>query len=88
MTAHTLNTAKANLEKVIQNTIDTQEETMVVTDRGSVVLVEEKQWNEIVETLRLLNDRTSLTALLESIEARKKGNRIAGKSVEDLFGDE
>ncbi|MEM8526607.1 MAG: type II toxin-antitoxin system Phd/YefM family antitoxin [Bacteroidota bacterium] len=88
MTAHTLNTAKANLEQVIQNTIDNQEESMVVTDHGSVVLVEEGQWNEMIETLRLLNDRKSLTSLLESIEARKRGNRSSSKSMKDIFGYE
>lgn len=79
MKATTLKNALHNLPQIIASTIQTEEETVIVTDEGSVVLVEQDNWNSMVETLRLLQDKRSLTSLLQSIEARKKGNRPKGK---------
>lgn len=88
MVAITLNTAKNNLENIVKKTIDNQEETLVVTDNGNVVLVEQSEWNSIMETLRLFSDKRSLSALLEGIEARKKGKALQGKSIEEVFENE
>lgn len=74
MKATTLKNAISNLPNIISSTIQTEEETVIVTDEGSVVLVEQENWNSMVETLRLLQDKRSLTSLLKSIEARKKGH--------------
>ncbi|MFK7949795.1 MAG: type II toxin-antitoxin system Phd/YefM family antitoxin [Saprospiraceae bacterium] len=88
MEAITLNIAKNNLENIVQKTIDNQEETLVVTDNGNVVLVEQNEWNSIMETLRLFSDKRSLAALLEGIEARRKGKALKGKTIEEVFEDE
>lgn len=85
MVAVTLNIAKNNLESILRQTIDNQEETVVVTDNGNVVLVEQNEWNSIMETLRLFSDKRSLNALLEGIEARKNGTAIKGKSITNIF---
>lgn len=88
MVAITLNTAKNNLENIVQQTIDNQEETVVVTDNGNVVLVAQNEWNSIMETMRLFQDKKSLTALLEGIEARRINMPIKSKSIEEIFEDE
>lgn len=88
MEAITLNIAKNNLENIVQKTIDNQEETLVVTDNGNVVLVEQNEWNSIMETLRLFSDKRSLAALVEGIEARKKGKALTGKTIEEVFKNE
>jgi prevent-host-death family protein len=86
--AITLNTAKNNLENMLRQTIDNQEETVVVTDNGNIVLVEQNEWNSIMETLRLFSDKRSLTALLEGIEARKNEMAIKCKSITNIFDNE
>jgi PHD/YefM family antitoxin component YafN of YafNO toxin-antitoxin module len=88
MVAITLNNAKNNLEAIVKQTIDNQEETILVTDNGNIVLVEEEQWNGMIETLRLFKDKRALNALLNGIEARKNGQPMTGKAVEEIFGDE
>lgn len=81
MVAITLNNAKNDLENIVQQTIQNQEETIVVTDTGNVVIVEETEWNSMLETIKLFQDKKSLAALLEGIEARKMNNPIKGKSI-------
>ncbi len=76
MKATTLKNGVDNLPQIIASTIQTEEETVIVTDEGSVVLVEQDNWNSMVETLRLLIDKRSLTSLLQSIEARKQGKKL------------
>ena len=85
MKATTLKNAVTNLPQIIASTIQTEEETVIVTDEGSVVLVEQENWNSMVETLRLLRDKDSLSSLLQAIEARKKGNRPIGKTIDQIF---
>ena len=87
MKATTLKNAITNLPTIISSTIQTEEETVIVTDDGSVVLVEQDNWNSMVETLRLLKDKRSLTSLLQSIEARKNGKRPIGKTIDQIFTD-
>ncbi len=75
----TLHKAIDNLPEIIAMTLKNQEETVIATDDGAVVMIEQKNWEEILETLKLLRDKKSLSALLEGHRNRKqnkvKGNR-------------
>lgn len=86
MVAITLNNAVGNLPKIIADTIRNQEETVIVTDDGAVVMLSQDNWDSMLETLRLLRDKKSLKALLEGQARRKKGMNF-GKSPEEIFYD-
>ena len=83
----TLEHAITNLESIIQNTIRDHDETIIASREGSVVVIDESEWSNIKETLRLLSDKESLTALLESHAIRDRGGKPVGLSAEEAFGD-
>jgi len=83
----TLNNAVTNLQNIITNTISNQEETIIVTDNGAVVMIDKQNWEGIIETLRLLKDKKSLKALLEGHQQRQKKGRPFGKNVKEVFDD-
>jgi len=85
MNAVSMNNAIKDLPGLINRTITDLDETVIVSDFGSVVLIEQTEWESIQETLRLLNDRRSLKALLESHRSRDEGKKIESKSVEEAF---
>jgi len=87
MNSVTLVEASMNLPKVVQATIQNYDETMIVSDNGTVVMVSEAYWEEMQETLRVLNDKRSLKALLSGHQARKEGRPIVSKTIDDLFYD-
>ncbi len=68
-------------------TIKNCEETLIVSETGSVVLIDQAEWENIQETLRLLHDEESLKALLESHKARDQGVRPDSVSVGEAFYD-
>jgi PHD/YefM family antitoxin component YafN of YafNO toxin-antitoxin module len=87
MNTITLDRASQDLKSVILKAIQDKEETIIATNEGSVVLLDESEWSHIKETLRLLSDKESLAALLESHAIRDKGERPEGTSPEEAFKD-
>lgn len=83
----TLDTAVTNLQHIIADTLSNQEETIIVTNNGSVVMIDKQNWESIIETLRLLKDKKSLKALLEGHKQRLKKGKPKGKSVKKVFND-
>jgi PHD/YefM family antitoxin component YafN of YafNO toxin-antitoxin module len=83
----TFDMASQNLKSVILKTIKDKDETIIATDEGSVVILDEKEWSQIKETLRLLSDKDSLAALIESHTIRDKGEKPEGISPEEAFKD-
>ena len=86
MVSLTLHNAVGNLPKIIADTITNQEETLIVTDGGTVVMLSQDNWESMKETLQLLKDKKSLKALLEG-QARRKSGTHSGKSIESVFYD-
>ena len=86
MVSVTLNNAVINLPQIIADTISNQEETVIVTDEGAVVMLSQDSWDGMIETLRLLKDKKSLKALLDGQAKRKQGIK-QGKSPEEIFYD-
>jgi PHD/YefM family antitoxin component YafN of YafNO toxin-antitoxin module len=60
----TLEQAITNLESITQKTIRDHDETIIASRDGSVVVIDESEWSNNKETLRLLSDKGSLAALL------------------------
>jgi PHD/YefM family antitoxin component YafN of YafNO toxin-antitoxin module len=83
----TLDTASQDLKRVIHRIIRDKEETIIATDEGAVVLLDESEWSNMKETLRLLSDKDSLAALIESHAIRDKGERPEGIGPEEAFKD-
>ena len=79
--------ASKKLPILIEETIRNDDETFIVSDQGSVVMVSQAYWEEIQETLRLLDDQQSLLALLQGQQARKAGRPMATKTMADVFYD-
>jgi len=83
----TYNKASRDLKSVILKTLKDKEETVIASDEGSVVILDEGEWSHIKETLRLLGDKKSLAALLESHAIRDRGGRPEGIDPEQAFKD-
>ncbi len=74
--------AVQDLPQIIQYTLDNCEETVIVSERGVVVMVDQREWKNMQETLRLFRDKKSLNALLEGHRNRESG--ILPDSVSDI----
>ena len=87
MNTITINNAISNFPQLITNTIRNFEETVIVGEQGSVVLISQQEWNSIMETIRLFRDKKSLKALIEGHNARKKGKKSKSKTINQAFYD-
>ena len=83
----TLDQASSDLKAIILRTIRDQDETVISSKEGAVVVLEEREWLNIKETLRLLSDKESLAALLESHAIRDRGEKPEGVPPEEAFKD-
>jgi PHD/YefM family antitoxin component YafN of YafNO toxin-antitoxin module len=83
----TIEKAVRNLDAMIEDALNSHEEINIATDRGAVVMIPQEDYEAMRETLRLLEDKKSLQALLESHWLRDQGEIPEGYSVEDVFSD-
>ena len=87
MNTITFDIASRDLKSVILKAIKDKDETIIAAEEGSVVILDENEWSHIKETLRLLNDKDSLVALIESHAIRDKGGKPEGLDPEEAFHD-
>ena len=87
MNTITLNKVQADLGSYITKALSNNELLTIATDAGAVVMISEKEWNAIQETIHLLKDEKSLTALIDGHKNRKKGNDLSAISAESAFYD-
>ena len=83
----TYDTAARDLKAIILKAVKDKDETIIATNEGSVVILDEREWSHIKETLRLLSDKESLAALMGSHSIRDQGGRPEGIAPEDAFRD-
>ena len=83
----TLDQATSDLKAIILRTIRDHDETVISSKEGAVVVLDENEWSNIKETLRLLSDKESLAALLESHAIRDQGEKPEGVTPEEAFKD-
>ncbi len=79
--------ATRTLPELVQKTIENCEETVIVTEKGAVVLIDQREWEQMLETVRLLKDKTSLKALLDGHRVRDEGMIPNGVSMSEAFYD-
>ncbi|MFZ1828836.1 MAG: hypothetical protein WAW42_08740 [Candidatus Competibacteraceae bacterium] len=88
MQFYTLQQALADLGQVIANTLSNQEETAIIGESGTVILIPQQEFESIRETLRLLSDRRSLNALLAGHAERDAGHLpVNVQSKDQVFYD-
>ena len=83
----TLDQATSDLKAIILRTIRDHDETVISSKEGAVVVLDESEWSNIKETLRLLSDKESLAALLESHAIRDRGEKPEGVTPGEAFKD-
>ncbi len=81
----TLDQAANDLKAIILRAIRDRDETVISSSEGAVVVLDESEWSNIKETLRLLSDKESLAALLESHTIRDRGEKPEGVTPEEAF---
>jgi len=87
MNAIGIQQAVQNLPQIIQYTLDKCEETVIISDSGVVVMIDQREWENMQEVLRLFRDKKSLGALLEGHRSRESGIVPDSVSVEETFYD-
>lgn len=85
MNTLSLQEASTNLPHIIAETIQNNDETLIVSDYGTVIMIDKDYWEEIQETLGLLRDKKSLDALLEGHRKRDQGIIPPGKNINEVF---
>ena len=87
MNSITLDQAKKKLPQLINETLANCDETIIVSDNGSVVMINLDEWEAIQETLNLLYDKRALKSLLEGHHQRDRNNQPKAVSIEAAFYD-
>lgn len=76
-----------NLSNMLHYTLESHEEVSISTSKGAVVMLAQDEYDSMIETLRLLSDKKSLSALLDSHNDRDKGLVPKGYSMTEAFDD-
>ena len=87
MQTSTIDNAIKNFKNIFTQVLSNSEEALIVSDNGSVVIINKDDWESIQETLSLLKDKKSLRALLNGHKARDNNKKLKSKSVEKIFSD-
>ncbi|HCL55643.1 MAG TPA: hypothetical protein DHW82_01350 [Spirochaetia bacterium] len=87
MISITLEQATKHFSKIIQDSLKNHEDIHIATNKGTVVILPQEDYESMQETLRLLADKKSLQALLASHLERDKGVIPKNLSIEEVFND-
>lgn len=83
----TYESLNADFAKFQHKVIDENEALLVTSEFGNTVLLSEKDWKDMQETLNLIRDKTSFAALVESHRNRKDGTPNESYSISEVFDD-
>ena len=86
MEALSISEARSRLFELRQKVVDNQDQVIMTHRQGNVVLISMDEWEAYQETMRLLNDKTTLKALVDSFESHDRGE-TSGKTIEEVFAD-
>jgi len=87
MTTITLKEMQKNIDQVFSQALKDNDVYTIATDGGALVLVSEKEWNEMKETLQLLKDKESLSSLIEGHHRRLNGEKPESVTPDEAFYD-
>ncbi|MDX9799342.1 MAG: hypothetical protein RBT05_10855 [Bacteroidales bacterium] len=83
----TLEQANKDLISHINYSLKTHEEVNIASESGSIIMLPQEDYESIMETVRLLGDKKSLKALLDSHAQRDQGREPISYNVKDVFSD-
>jgi antitoxin YefM len=86
MEALNISEARKRLFELRQRVIEDHDQVIMTHKQGNVVLISMDEWEAYQETVRLLNDRAALQALVNSFAVHDAGETV-GKSITDVFAD-
>lgn len=87
MSSITLEKLNLNIDNYFISAINNNEELLITSDYGNLVMINENEWNRINETLNLLSDKISLNSLLISHKERENGIEPESYSINEVFSD-
>ena len=84
----------ATLDKVVSNpafyfsnVIQNNEELIVGSDNGNLIIIPESDWNQMNETINLLIDKLSINSLVMGHLARETQEDLKKYSISEIFYD-
>ncbi len=83
----TIETACHDFARLIEYCLNSREELNIASPKGSVILIPEDDYESMQETLRLLSDKESLKALLESHYCRDANKAPKTWAMNEVFDD-
>jgi len=86
MQAVSISEARKRLFALRQQVVDDHESIILTHKKGNIVMISMDEWESYQETYRILNDKETLKALLQSFEDRKNGC-LKSKSMGEIFSD-
>lgn len=86
MVAISISEARQRLFELRGRVVDDHDQVILTHKNGNIVLISMAEWEAYQETSRLLKDKASLRALLQSFEAHDAG-QSKGKSPDEIFAD-
>ena len=81
----TMEQITSDLPGMIKYSLDSSDEISVASEDGAIVFLPQKDYESMKETLRLLKDKKSLKALLDSHEQMQKKQKPKSYSIEEAF---
>ncbi len=79
--------ARKQFKEIIHRALKDNEEVMISSDQGNLILISQDDWEQMQESLKLLKDKTALKSLLEGHKTREMGKMVQGKTVSEVFSD-
>ena len=86
MEALSISEARKRLFELRQRVVADNDRVIMTHKQGNVVLISMGEWEAYQETVRLLNDKAALKALVDSFAAHDAGE-TEGKTPDALFAD-
>ena len=86
MEALSISEARKRLFALRQRVVDDNDRVIMTHKQGNVVLISMDEWEAYQETVRLLNDKAALTALVDSFAAHD-ARETQGKTEDEIFAD-
>ena len=86
MEAVSISEGRRRLFDLRKMVVDNHDQVIMTHKAGNTVLISMDEWESYRETVRLMNDREALTALVNSFEQHDAGV-TRGKSPDDVFSD-
>ncbi|MBL4825589.1 MAG: type II toxin-antitoxin system Phd/YefM family antitoxin [SAR324 cluster bacterium] len=86
MEALTISEGRKRLFELRTQVVSDHEQVILTHKNGNIVLISMEEWESYQETQRLLKDKETMKALIQSFEDHD-GRKQYGKSVNEVFSD-